>query len=221
MKDIALAWGIGAISGSRSLLAPALVMQARPLPVPVHERPRPPRFRSGRWLMVAAAAAEMIADKTPGIPARTDALPLSGRLASGAAAAAAAAAPGGRVRAAAAGAAGALVASHALYHLRRLMTGRLGLPNAAAGLAEDVFAVGVGVLLMRQRRDTGAGWRRREGRNDPIEARRAQASWPSASRRMSSLSATNSSRSPMNSSRMPLRAASTSSATHRLSRPSE
>ena len=167
MKAFALALGIGAVAGSRSMLAPALVMNARRgLSGSAAGGPHPGRGGAAAWVMAAAAAGEMVADKTPGIPSRTETLPLSGRIASGAAAAASLAAPGRRLQAAAGGAAGALVGTFALYHLRRLITRRLGLPDAAAGLAEDALAVGAGLMLMRsgtERLRRTAGRERRGG----------------------------------------------------------
>lgn len=138
MNDIAFAWGIGAVCGSRSMLGPALVANTL--------APGP-----ARGLTKIVAAVEMLADKSAHVGARTDALPLTGRVATGALSAAACAAPGRRLRAAAAGAAGALAFAYGLYHLRRFVTGRLGVPDAAAGLSEDALAMAMGGLLLRHR----------------------------------------------------------------------
>lgn len=136
MNELTLALGIGAVSGARSMLGPAMTATSA----------------SAKAIGSLAAAGEMAADKAPGIGARTDTLPLSGRIASGAYAAAAIARPGGRLRAAAVGAAGALAATFALYHARRFATERLRVPNAVAGVVEDVLAVGLGLYLTRARR---------------------------------------------------------------------
>ena len=85
MNDIAFAWGIGAVCGSRSMLGPALVANTL--------APGP-----ARGLTKIVAAVEMLADKSAHVGARTDALPLTGRLATGALSAAACAAPGRRRR---------------------------------------------------------------------------------------------------------------------------
>ena len=64
MKEVVYALGIGAISGSRSMLAPALAMN-------VGRR----RAGAGGTLMALLAAAEMVADKSPSIPSRTEPVP--------------------------------------------------------------------------------------------------------------------------------------------------
>jgi uncharacterized membrane protein len=94
------------------------------------------------------SAGEIVADKTPTIPARTDTLPLTGRLVLGAAAAAGAA-KRHRIQAGVMGAAGALAATYALFHLRRIATTRLRIPNVVAGMIEDAAALAAGAMLMR------------------------------------------------------------------------
>jgi uncharacterized membrane protein len=106
----------------------------------------------------AAAMGELVGDKTPLVPARTQALPLLGRALCGALAGAAATSraraahemgpPGSAVTpsllvAALAGAAGALVTSFAGYHLRRTATTRTGIPDLAVALLEDVVCLGL------------------------------------------------------------------------------
>ena len=71
MNDIAFAWGIGAVCGSRSMLGPALVANTL-------------ATGPARGLTKIVAAVEMLADKSAHVGARTDALPLTGRLATGA-----------------------------------------------------------------------------------------------------------------------------------------
>jgi uncharacterized membrane protein len=139
MRELILFGLVGALSGSRSMLGPAMVANTA-LPAPL------------RPLVGLMAVGEMAADKDPRIPARTEPAPLAGRLVSGALTAAAIAAPGRGVVAAAAGAFGAAWGTYGLYHLRRLATQRLGVPNAVAGLVEDALAVGVGMALLSGRR---------------------------------------------------------------------
>ena len=98
------------------------------------------------------AVGELLADKTPWITSRLDALPLMGRLASGAAVGSALAGRETRLAAAVAGALGALAGAHALFRLRRCATRHYGVPNVAAGLCEDALVIGAGVLLLRRRR---------------------------------------------------------------------
>jgi uncharacterized membrane protein len=138
MKELAIAWGIGALSGSRSMLGPAVVAQSALSP-------------PARTVLSLLAAGELIADKNPGIPARTDAPLLAGRLVMGAAAAAGYA-KRKRFQAALIGAAGALVSTYASFHLRRFVTNRFRIPNAVAGMMEDAAALGAGAMLMHARR---------------------------------------------------------------------
>jgi uncharacterized membrane protein len=125
---------IGAISGSRSMLGPALAV--------------PPG--AGKVVASTLAVGEMAADKDPRMPDRTEPVPLTGRMISGAVAAAALADRRHRLQAAAAGAAGAVIGTFAFYHLRQLMTTRLGMAGATAGFVEDALAVGSGMLLKRR-----------------------------------------------------------------------
>ncbi|HTI41024.1 MAG TPA: DUF4126 family protein [Vicinamibacterales bacterium] len=138
MRELARSAVIGALSGSRSMLAPAVVAQSV-LPFPA------------RTLLTLMSAGEIVADKTPTIPARTDTLPLTGRLVLGAAAAAGAT-KRHRMQAAVMGAAGALAATYALFHLRRIATTRLRIPNVVAGMLEDGVALGAAAMLMRTTR---------------------------------------------------------------------
>jgi uncharacterized membrane protein len=147
-----LAYGVGAVCGSRSLLAPAIITTTSAGPWP----PGGPlgaaaRLPGGRALMVAMAAAELMADKSARIPARTDVLPLAGRAVTGAMSAAACARPNQRIPAALVGAIGALTGAYAFFHLRRLATSRLGLPDVVAGAAEDAVAIGLARAMMRCR----------------------------------------------------------------------
>jgi uncharacterized membrane protein len=136
MNELALAYGIGAVSGSRSMLGPALV-GTRALPA------------AAEGVLAAMSVAEMVVDKSAGIPARTAPLPLAGRALTGALAAAGYARPGRRLASALLGAAGAITAAYAFYHLRRLATERFGVSNSVAGLVEDATAIGVGAMLLR------------------------------------------------------------------------
>ena len=158
MRQLGIAFGFGVVSGSRSMLAPALVSQSfatshdlleeRGLAADLLSRPRAVQ------LLPLLAAGELVADKLPWTPARTDVMSLAGRTASGALVGAATAAPENRTAAALAGAAGALAGTFGLYHLRRLATGR-GMPGWLAAVTEDALAIGFGLLLMRRGRLRG------------------------------------------------------------------
>jgi uncharacterized membrane protein len=138
MRDLVLFGLVGALSGSRSMLGPAMVAN-RALPAVLQP------------VVGLMAMGEMAADKDPRLPARTQPLPLAGRLVTGALTAAAIAAPGRGLRAAVAGAVGAAWGTYGLFHLRRLATERLGVPNAVAGLVEDGLAVAAGAALLHGR----------------------------------------------------------------------
>ncbi len=92
------------------------------------------------------AGGELIADKLPFVPARTDPLPLAARAASGAAVGAALSALEGWSLwvGAALGGAAAVAGAAAGYQARRALTQDKGLPDLAVALAEDAVVVGVG-----------------------------------------------------------------------------
>lgn len=144
-EAIVVAAGFGAIAGLRSMSAPQLL--GRRLS---HRRRR--RGRLGRVLASPAAArtlriaalGEIVADKLPFVPARTDPLPLLGRAATGALCGLAVAGELGTapLGPAIAGAGAALAAAFAAYHLRRGVD--RALPDALVGLAEDGLVRTVG-----------------------------------------------------------------------------
>jgi uncharacterized membrane protein len=135
MKELMIAYCAGAVSGSRSMLGLALAARSAP----------------ARTLALGLAAAELVADKSPRVPNRTDPIPLAGRMLTGALAGAACARNGNKLPTALAGAAGALTGTYVFFYLRRLATERLGAPPLAAALTEDAMAVGSGMLVRRCR----------------------------------------------------------------------
>ena len=158
MIELYDAFAFGVVAGARSMLAPALA--ARALAAQAFAVPSARRTADGAaaWflssprvvqLLPLAAAAELIADKLPWTPARTDPGPLLGRLGSGALVGAAMASREHRTAAAFAGAAGALAGTFAWYHARRLATDR-GLPGWLAAVTEDALALGLGIMLLRR-----------------------------------------------------------------------
>jgi uncharacterized membrane protein len=119
---------LGGVSGVRTFTAPAVLAL---------------RGRLGRGPIRRAvpllAAGELIADKLPFIPPRSDPPSLLGRVASGTAVGALVAGP----RGAGAGAAGAAATTYASERLRGALGQRLPLSDPLLGLAEDVLAVAV------------------------------------------------------------------------------
>jgi uncharacterized membrane protein/uncharacterized protein (UPF0548 family) len=141
---------IGAVAGLRAMLAPALVGRA------LEEAGAAGNGRAGRALASPAAglilpvlaAAELLADKLPGVPARVRPAPLIARALSGAFAASAIAQRGSRRRSrlapALVAAASAVGAAFAGYHLRRWARRRSGLPDAIVAVVEDAAALALG-----------------------------------------------------------------------------
>ena len=94
------------------------------------------------------AAGEMIADKTPFVGNRTDALPQTGRAAMGALVGGFIAVEDGQSvwLGMLVGAGVAVVATHVAYQLRM----RLPLPTTVGGLVEDALVIGVARLYVTQ-----------------------------------------------------------------------
>jgi uncharacterized membrane protein len=136
MNSMITAGALGAISGSRSMLAPALVARGA-------------SSSSVSRILSFLAAGEIAADKLPTIPARTQPLPLFGRVVSGAIVGASVCRGRHRVACAMTGAAGAIAASYLLAAARGFAT-RRRMPNAFAGAIEDALAIGAGTWLMRR-----------------------------------------------------------------------
>ena len=155
--DYATIWrtlGLGAITGVRSMAAPAILSRSA-----VEERIgslegtpfaalASPRVSTALRLL---EIGEMIGDKTPIIPSRTSLLPLLGRAAIGAFAGAALFVSGERpmLAGAALGAVSATAAAYAAEGVRMQITERLGVPNVVAGLLEDGVVLFGGSRLMR------------------------------------------------------------------------
>jgi uncharacterized membrane protein len=151
---------LAAATGARTMTGLAATARSVGARGPNAEELQPARFVASRSVAGATAALavmELLADKLPGIPNRTDALPLLGRAAAGALIGAAIAVSTQRDRAAGAavGAVVALLAAHVSFRARRALADRLG-PTAAA-VVEDVVAcslAAVGVAAMNRRAAT-------------------------------------------------------------------
>jgi uncharacterized membrane protein len=101
------------------------------------------------------AAAELVADKVPGVPNRVDRALILGRIAAGALVGVAVAGRSGRNRGefALIGGLIAFASTHATYRMRRALGVRL--PSIAAALVEDAIVVGAaaaGAALLRAER---------------------------------------------------------------------
>ena len=146
----ALAIGIGVVAGLRSLTAPAIVSWATR-----EKMIRPIASIPGRMLLASSsrkiaelAVGEFIADKLPSTPSRISPLPLTFRLASGAACGAAmcVAAEESPRTGAWLGAFGALTGAFAGFYLRRQLSRTF--PGFAVALGEDIIAVAAGAAIV-------------------------------------------------------------------------
>lgn len=154
-----LAAVLGWAAGMRSMTPPAVLAQtlnrARPRVPQLARRRRPPAAALGSdraaALLPLAAAGELVADKLPVTPARTDPAPLLGRIGSGALVGAAVAAVRRQnpIVPALIGAASAAASSFAMMELRRRLGERLDLPDPAVAVVEDALAVGISVAAAR------------------------------------------------------------------------
>ena len=125
---------VGAVCGMRTFTGPAILAA------------------QGGWgdgaaarLLPAVGVGELVADKLPVMPARSDAPLFAGRVLSGAVCGAAIAGLAGRatLRSALAGGLAAAAAVVPTERLRAAVGRRTGTPDPLLGVAEDVVAVGV------------------------------------------------------------------------------
>ncbi|MBA3915418.1 MAG: DUF4126 family protein [Acidobacteriales bacterium] len=143
---------IGVLTGLRSLTPVAVVSQAsagKGLRLR-NDKLQYLRKKEVANTFTALAAGELVADKLPFVPSRTTAGPLLARVALGAVCGAALAdsAKLEPVRGALAGAAGALAGTFGGYHVRRLFTQELDIPDFAVALVEDAVAIGCSLGLV-------------------------------------------------------------------------
>jgi uncharacterized membrane protein len=158
MDDSYLVWrtlGLGAISGMRSMAAPATLSRAveRGDVDGLENTPFAAFGSPGVSTMLRMfEIGEMFVDKLPVmVPSRTSPSPLLGRAASGAIAGAALFASGGRRIATGGvlGGASALAAAYATERLRRQLAERLGVPDLVVALSEDAIVLFGGARLLR------------------------------------------------------------------------
>jgi uncharacterized membrane protein len=151
-RELALIAGLGFVTGLRSMTGLAGI--ARALAVPRSARRGTGARASGATADRASKAAallalgEMIADKLPGMPARTEPVPLLGRVAVGAYIGATLARNSGAVGGIV-GAATALLGSYCGKEMRERLSGRDRPTDVALGFLEDAIAVGATTLLAR------------------------------------------------------------------------
>jgi uncharacterized membrane protein len=152
MGILLFAFLIGCVCGLRSMTAPAVVAWGAHMGW-LH--------LDGSWLAWVAnkislvvfsllAIGELIADKLPFIPARTQPGPLGARIVFGAICGAALCLSGGAslLLGAILGGLGAIAGAFAGYHYRLCLSRGATLPDLLIALLEDVVAVGGGLLLV-------------------------------------------------------------------------
>jgi len=143
---------IGVVAGLRALTAPAVVAWAahwRWLDL----RHSPVAFlhsTAALVILVVLALAELVADKLPSTPSRTQPPGLVARFLTGGLSGAAVAASGGSspVLGAFLGAAGGMVGTFAGYQVRTRLVKALKVPDFVIALLEDAVAIGVGFFLV-------------------------------------------------------------------------
>jgi uncharacterized membrane protein len=151
-RVLALSAGIGVIAGLRTFSAPAAVSwAAHRQSLPLNGTPfQFLRSAPAAMLFSALALAELVGDKLPSTPNRTDTGPLIARAVSGALCGAAlcAAAKRPAAQGAVLGALGAVAAAFAAYKIRRRLGRELQAPDAAIAVVEDALAIGGGLSLV-------------------------------------------------------------------------
>ena len=141
-------FGLGVVAGMRSLSAPALLRnwtsrQRHLAPTPLDHVATP-------TVLAALAAGEMVADKLPFTPDRTALPSVAFRAISGALVGSSFCAANRRspIAGALIGATGAVVATYAVFHLRRYLVKERGLPDMVVALAEDAATTALGRSLL-------------------------------------------------------------------------
>lgn len=149
---LVLAFGIGVVTGLRSLTAPAAAAWAAHLGW-LNLSGSPLAFMGSIWAVVIftlGALGEFVADQLPNTPARTAAIGLSARIVMGLLTGACLGIAGGASPwlAAVIGAIGAIAGAFGGYHARVGLVRALRVPDFAIAIPEDLIAIGLGLLLV-------------------------------------------------------------------------
>jgi len=147
-----LVFGIGVVTGLRSMTAPAVVAWAAHLGwINLHGSPL--AFMGSGWavgIFTVGALGEFVADKLPTTPARTAALGLTARIVIGLLTGGCLAVAGGAPYwlGALIGAIGGIAGAFGGYQARVRLVRGLHVPDVAIAIAEDLVAIGLGLLLV-------------------------------------------------------------------------
>ncbi len=152
MLPVFLAFLLGVVAGLRSMTAPAAVSWAAHLGW-IRLDGTPVAFlghAAAAYVLAVAALAELVADKLPRTPNRTDPGPFIGRiLLGGLAGGALVVGTGGSlVVGALAGGLGGVAGTQGGYRLRTGLVRALGVPDYVVALGEDLLAVAVATLIV-------------------------------------------------------------------------
>jgi uncharacterized membrane protein len=148
---LVLAFGLGVVAGLRSMTAPAIVSWAARLGG-LHLEGTPLAFLAISWVpyvLTALMLGELVADKLPRTPSRTEPGPFIGRLLTGGLSGAGLAAGGGMslVAGIIAGALGAVAGTLGGYRARTGLVRALRKPDYVVALVEDVVAIGGAIVI--------------------------------------------------------------------------
>ncbi len=151
--------GIGAVAGMRSASAPAFTSHyfANNSSLFLDASPLKGLGRTATAnVLKFMAAGELIADKLPMVPSRTDPGPLGARAVSGGVCGAAVFLAEGKQAevGAALGAASAVASSFLFMNLRRMIGKAAKLPDPVVALAEDGLALGLGYAVFAPAKNT-------------------------------------------------------------------
>lgn len=151
---LVFAFAIGVIAGLRSMTAPAVICWAAYWKW-LELGQSPLSFlgsTAATYIFTAGAIVELIVDKLPKTPRRTEALGLIARLALGGLSGAAlcAAANQNLVIGALLGAVGGVAGGFGGYAARRRLGSSLKVPDLVVALLEDAVAIGVGFFIVSQ-----------------------------------------------------------------------
>lgn len=146
------AFGLGLVTGLRSMMGLAFFSD-RAEDKAVHKNDNPALALLKRPETAAAlkfmAAGELLMDKMPFAPARTEVAPLMGRVVVGAFVGAAISKKEW-IQGAAVGAAGALVSTYVAYVIRKTLHEEAHIPNIVLGVVEDVIVVNAANRIMNE-----------------------------------------------------------------------
>jgi len=154
MNALLLALGIGIVAGLRAMTAPAVVAWAAYLGW-LNLTGSYFAFMGSKWtvaIFTLAALSEFVTDQLPKTPARTTTGPLAARIVMGALTGSCVAVSGGSslVAGAVVGAIGGVIGAFAGYRARVGLVKKLGVPDFAIAIPEDLVAIGLALWMVKR-----------------------------------------------------------------------